>query len=223
MTCKILKNYKKIIGISLLIFFLSTSFVYAQKNLNVLAKQSEEPKNDSPNVQPVNNVGDNEISPNVNTRKTSSGNIRIKEVRILNVTSNENKQDKIKYYRQALNLSEKIQINDESVEKLMERKNVDYTNFQKITQISNNLVLSEDREIFVNELIDMDKEFTDEFTERFSKDQLQEKIKIREQVDNYILSLKNTKEIKLEIDTLKIESLFKGSIDIDSFINLIWT
>jgi hypothetical protein len=105
----------------------------------------------------------------------------------------------------------------------MERKNVDYTNFQKITQISNNLVLSEDREIFVNELIDMDKEFTDEFTERFSKDQLQEKIKIREQVDNYILSLKNTKEIKLEIDTLKIESLFKGSIDIDSFINLIWT
>ena len=129
-------------------------------------------------------------------------------------------EENITYYKQTLDLPESAQVKNESVTKLIERKNEDYDNFVKITDTSKTLTEPDDRETFVNELVDMNQEFTNEFAESVLESE--EKSIIKEQVDDYIFTIKNEDEITVQIDDLIIEALFNEYINIDDFIEKVW-
>ena len=79
-----------------------------------------------------------------------------------------------------------------------------------------------DKEVFVNEILDMDKRFVEKFSDIVEKSPQTKRIILKKRVNNYLNLVKNKKPVKIEIKEKQIESLFNKKIDIDSLIEEIW-
>ena len=135
----------------------------------------------------------------------------------------EQRQENTVYIRKKLEISDKVEIKDNTVNVLITRKSQDNTNFEKLTKLATAIVEDNDKEVFVDEVITMDKYFIEELSDRVEKSSEIEQIKIKKQVENYIDIVKNKEQVKVEIKETQIEKLFNKELDMDSLIEEIWS
>jgi len=129
------------------------------------------------------------------------------------------KTQKIKNIRIRLNVPETI-LEDETVEKLINIKTEDYRNFEKISLLTTKYIeIESNKEVFVNEISNMDKSFVERFYNKAEKSQ---KIEVKKQINNYINLVKNNKTVDVNIENNDIEKFFNDEIDIDVLIDKIW-
>ena len=132
-------------------------------------------------------------------------------------TNNQTLRKEIQEYKNALDISPTVMVRIRVVTKLIERKNTDEKNFQKITRVSKIIQKVEDKEVLAEELLGMDKKFVN----RFSHD-IENRPRVKQQINNYIQLVKLKKKVRVQIRKIRIEQLFNKQLTIDDFINQVW-
>ena len=125
----------------------------------------------------------------------------------------------MKKIKEVLKLTNDERISDETVQKLIRRQTEDSVSFQEITNTTNELLEdSTEKQIFVDEVINMNKQFVNKFAEAVKE----QRPKIKQQVKDYIKTLKEQKTAKVELKTEQIQCLFSGKVNIDSLMEQLW-
>ena len=216
-------NCKKIkmISVFLLAIILLTTFNFVSGNkLSVVS---------------VNNIEVN-VGPKVTNTKEPTSNIQVSSGSVNVKAGTNNSEDlfniisstessgniqassqQIKEYKEALNVSGIVVGKVKVVAKLIERKIENKDNFKEITKVSRIVEETEDREILAEELLYMDQNFVN----KFSND-LEVKPKLKDQVENYVNLVKLKRKVRVEIQRNSIEDLFNKKITIDDFANQLW-
>jgi len=133
------------------------------------------------------------------------------------VNKKQSLKERIKEYRSILNISKHTEVNVRIVNKLFERREKNYENFQKIVKVSGVASKAEDKETIVRELLDMDEKFTSRFVERVLN-----KPKVRRQLIEYVKFLKLKRVLSVRVRREHLSNLFARKISEDEFIELIW-
>lgn len=132
------------------------------------------------------------------------------------------KEDNRRYIKETLKISDEVEIKENTINVLIQRKSQDYANFEKITELTTTIVEDNNKEAFVDEIITMDKYFIEELSDKVEKISEIEQIKVKKQVENYLDIVKKKETIKVEVKDKQIEDLFNKKLDIDSLIEKIW-
>ena len=99
---------------------------------------------------------------------------------------------------------------------LMVRKESDEDNFNKIARVTNVLKQDNKKEILAKEIIQMDREFINRISDL-------EEDELTIQLDEYIDIVENNKPVRVNLEENNIIDLFSKDIDLDSFINQLWS
>jgi len=114
--------------------------------------------------------------------------------------------------RKTLLIPSEVKIKNTTVNRLILRKSKDIVNFNKIVNMTRTIKIDANKEIFINEILRMDKTFVNEYSKRANDNQTNE----------YISIIKNKTPINIDIKDTQISNLFNQKIDIDKFIEQIW-
>lgn len=155
----------------------------------------------------------------LNNSQITSKSIKIEKIKMEDneKTSNQTLRKEIQEYKNALNISPVVMVKINVVTKLVERKNNDKDNFENIVKTSKMINETEDKEILAEELLNMDRSFVNRFSQY-----LENRSKIKQQVNDYVKSVKLKKKARLQIRENMVEQLFNKKVTIDDFINQIW-
>ena len=107
----------------------------------------------------------------------------------------------------------------ESIEKFTKIEQEDATYVGRISIISR-IVMPVFRERITNDLFSMDRFFVSRFSKKL--DDEKNKDRLKERIESYKNFLEDQEKIRLNIDKLRVKTLFRKQIDIRSFINQIW-
>lgn len=135
----------------------------------------------------------------------------------------ENKAQDTSYVKERLKISEEAKLKEKTIQRLTIRKSLDNKNFEKIVRLIRRITEDDaDKEILVDEIVDMDKYFIEKLSDRLENSSEIKRVRIKKQVENYIQTVKYKKPVKVEVKEDKIKDLFDKKTDIDSLMNDIW-
>jgi hypothetical protein len=152
--------------------------------------------------------------------RTDSGLISGKAVLRKVVSTNVNSEPssyQIQEYKKSLNITDSVSAKPVVVKELMRRRILSRTNYRKITAISRIVEKAEEKEILAEELLDMNQEFVNRFGEN-----IENKPEVREQVRNYVQSVKLKGILRIKVKQNIIEKLFENQITMEDLIDQIW-
>jgi len=113
----------------------------------------------------------------------------------------------------ALSISDASVLDDTMIKKLSDREFFDRKNFDDIAATAKLVESDRKKRVIVDEVIDMDKAFMNEFIKKGDSRQVEEYLE-------YVTQANET--INVNIDDYAIENLFRKDISIDAFIEMIW-
>ncbi|OGI14994.1 hypothetical protein A3K63_03145 [Candidatus Micrarchaeota archaeon RBG_16_49_10] len=120
------------------------------------------------------------------------------------------KEEIVKEYRNDLNLSGDAAVRKEAVIKAVERKANNYQNYLRLTILVKGMPM-DDREMVMEELVDMDEGFTGNFSENCET-------ACRHQVERYMVVVKENRSVEPKLDRASVKGLLKGDVGIKGFV-----
>ena len=118
----------------------------------------------------------------------------------------------IEQYRNEMQLSEDAPVKEETVKKVFERKAANYPNYERLKNMTTEAP-AQHREVLIEELVDMDENFTDKFGEDYQRDPA-----IREQVRNYIDVVSSNQPVRPTVTRDFVRDLLTRRMEIKDFI-----
>ena len=220
------KNVNKAIGIFLLVIIVFSSFncVISQtprKIVNRFSESSESVRASVAIIDPESNtIPDNEISKNRSYRSSRKIVIAhpVNNSTISKQFEEQTLDEKIREYRKVLNIPRSRWVKTRLVKKLLERRQTNYKNYERIVKAVKIFRTIESKEAFLEELLGMDKKFVDRFTEELMKS----REKMEEQIRDYINLVRTRKQVKLTVSRLMLKRLLSKEITTKDFIDFIW-
>ncbi len=127
-------------------------------------------------------------------------------------------QQKVSIYKNSLNITKTEWVKVRVVNELIERRSTNYTAFNKIVNASKMFEDTEDKEILTDELLGMDENFVD----NISDDIMSNRERVKDQVRDYVNSVKIRKQVNVIIDENQVKDLFNRETAMEDLIDSIW-